>query len=91
MVIWKYPLDVTGTIDIPMPRGAVVLDVQAQHNTVVLWALVDPALSLEVRRFSVYGTGIEIEGDPGIDLATVQLFGGSLVLHVFEKWPSCDD
>ena len=82
--IFKYKLFSGGGV--PMPEGAEILSVQMQHGTPVLWALVDPEAPAEVRRIEVIGTGQE-STDLGKEdhIATLQLEGGGLVLHIFER------
>lgn len=83
--IWKFALPCVDEAFVSMPVGAQILCVQTQINNPCLWAVVDPdALTKEVRRFNIYGTGHEIEGEPGTYIGTFQLAGGTLVFHVFE-------
>ena len=89
--VWKFPLypsppplSFTGDVVVWMPQGAQVLTVQAQEDVPVLWALVDTEAVSGPRHFLVVGTGHDM-GDPAVRyVGTVQLFGGGLVLHVFE-------
>jgi len=83
--IFKYELlDRTNEVD--MPAGAEVLTVQIQHDKICLWAKVDPTARTEKRVFVVYGTGHPIEDDSNLSyIGTVQMAGGTLVWHVFEK------
>lgn len=85
--IWKFPLDVVPFQEIKMPSDVKILAIQIQGGYPHIWALVDPAASLEVRTFATYGTGDSISHDAGISLAyvgTYQFLGGTLVYHVFE-------
>lgn len=87
--IWKYQIDVKTNTLLKMPKGAIVLSVQNQHETICLWAQVDPNHSeIEERLFQVFGTGAtlpeEEEFTKRIHIDTVQMLKGSLVLHVFE-------
>lgn len=68
-----------------MPAGAKVLTAREQGDDVCLWAEVDPAAALEMRRFAVYSTGSEIPVIPGIYIGTAMLAAGRLVLHVYES------
>jgi len=67
-----------------MPCGARILAVHEQHNTVCLWAQVDPEADKEFRHFRVYGTGHEIPDAALTYLGTVFIDGGHLVWHVYE-------
>lgn len=97
MTIWKYRLALTDTQTIRMPKEAKILTVQPQMSRRIttdnsppdeylqLWAIVDPTALMSDRQISIYGTGHTMPKDPGRYISTVQLQGGSLVLHVFEQ------
>ena len=85
--IHKYPLvaGVIGRQSISLPAGARVLTAQVQHGVIYLWAEVDTdETSEELREFVIHGTG-----DDMLDhlhyIDTVQLDGGYLVFHVYER------
>lgn len=80
--IWKYPLAVTDFNSVSMPVGAKVLSVQMQHGNPTLWAIVNPAESLEIRHFLTVRTGHELPENAGDFYGTYQF--GPLVFHVFE-------
>lgn len=85
MTIWKFPLRMAD-ITISMPRGAQILCCQLQGKVPCLWAVVDPHTPPVERHFVMCGTGHNL-GYALEDLRyqdTVQLFDGSLVLHIFE-------
>ena len=82
--IYKYQLPTSNTDTVAMPKGAQILCVQVQKDTPYIWALVDPDLPTETRRFSIYGTGWDITSPPGKYVGTFQLASG-LVFHVFEE------
>lgn len=95
MKIFKYPLpmEVAGLVaqwnlrsEIELPAGAEILSVQAQNNTPVLWALVDPEAPKEKRKLVLLNTGGEMPTDVSFHrfLGTFQLNGGGLVFHLFE-------
>ena len=59
--IYKYPLAIDDFQHIPMPKGAVILHVGNQRESLNMWALVDPDKKLtELRAFRVAGTGRHI-------------------------------
>lgn len=70
-----------------MPRAAQVLSVQTQDGLPQLWALVDEKAPTEQRTFAIYGTGNPMPdcADYGRFVGTYQMYGGSLVFHVFEQ------
>lgn len=63
--IYKYPLPVSGETVIEMPEGAVVLCAQNQHDTLQVWALVDPTRPAKPFRFQVCRHRAPGPGDPG--------------------------
>ena len=81
MVIWKYEFPDERKFKIPIPAGAIILDVQVQYGRPRMWALVDPDREKTDRRFSVYMTGEHLE-DPGTYIASFQ--EGPFVGHIFE-------
>lgn len=83
--IHKYQLAPFESQRIEMPHGAKILSVQAQGDDLVIWAQVAPANSPESRTIQIYGTGMVLDSQPRIHLGTVQMHGGSLVWHVFER------
>jgi len=88
--IWKYPLEVADEQTIAMPRGAVILGVQAQRGIPCLWAMVETDEPHELRRIYTFGTGEKLGPPPmqGLFSGTYQLNDGDLVLHVFEEIPA---
>jgi len=86
--IWKFELKIDTDFTIEMPKGASVLSAQAQKETICIWAIVDTEAEKEKRTFEVYGTGHDLPSDIEKDrmlIGTVQLMGGALIFHVFEK------
>lgn len=68
-----------------LPEGAEILSVQAQDNQVMLWALGDPDNPDKLRYFRMLMTGAPFELTPNMKfIDTVQLYHGSIVLHIFE-------
>ncbi len=88
--IWKFPLDITETQDVRMPRGAKILSVQMQRGKLVLWAVVDPDKAIQERTFHVFGTGHDFPDWLSVEqhVGTVQDMNGALIWHVFQQRPS---
>lgn len=83
--IWKFTLKVLDFQGVMMPKGATILSVQPQHDTICMWALCDAGAEKEVRNFSIHDTGELVSSeDHKHFIGTVQQFGGSSVRHVFE-------
>lgn len=81
--VWKFPIEIDrDTIEVLMPQGAVILDVQKQHDQVCLWAQVDSDAPQVARYFSVVGTGHRIPNGKMNHVGTVQ--DGTFVWHLFE-------
>jgi hypothetical protein len=81
--IYKYPMNE----NLRIPRGGVILSVQAQHGKIMVWALVDPKLAPERRRVVIRATGAEIRGPEGRYISTFQMDDGLYVYHAFELSP----
>lgn len=86
-VVYKYTL-LNGQTEhqLTLPIGAQMLCVQEQFGQLQLWALVDAnQVMQETRHLFVIGTGITMHPSRAHYryLNTVQLHGGSLVLHAF--------
>ena len=82
--VYKYPLSITDTKVIQMPKGAEILTVQFNDwSGLCLWALVDPSQELENVKIRIAGTGHAIEEDIVKYIGTFQLQGGALVFHAF--------
>lgn len=86
--IYKYPIEIKDKQQLELPVGAEILSVQTQYGEVQMWALVDPNAQKETRMFEVFGTGNDVYYDMGVDrvfISTIQLEGGALVFHIFER------
>lgn len=81
--VWKFTLEMVAIQSVEMPKGAKILDVQFQDESLCLWAGVTPGKESEERTVQIVGTGHRELPDAGITyLATVQKNG--YVWHVFE-------
>ena len=88
--IFKYELTPSIFFDpvLAVPKDGIIRHVAVQFaDKLCLWIEVDPDAKLETRRFAVFGTGHEIDYTDGqLDyIGTVQMEGGALILHVYEK------
>ena len=86
-VVRRYTLehkkDKDGAQAIRIPRGAAILDVQMQGCEAVMWALVDPSVGREDRRFILIWTGEErTDLHYGLYIGTFQ--AGPTAWHLFE-------
>lgn len=88
--VYKYNItDMNDYFDLNLPKGAKILTVQVQRNSICIWALVDINNEQEKRRFRLAGTGhpIEESTDRLIYIGSFQMMQGTLVFHLFEiKW-----
>lgn len=83
--IWKYPIHITDTQAVSLPRGARIIACQAQGTVLFLWAIVDTTAGTEKRTIRIHGTGHPIDPEClGVHLGTVQLDG--LVWYCFEEF-----
>ena len=85
MQVWKYLIS-PGEMTLEIPKEVVILTVQVQKNTPVMWCLVDESSDLEYRRFLTVGTGHNIiyTMKQLHYIGTFQLESGNLVFHTFE-------
>lgn len=93
-MIYKYPMGMeihhNAVIEMDLPKGAKILDIQMQGLIPMLWAIVNPKHETRKRTFHVFGTGFEMSDydKKHYDyITTVQqstVLGGPLVWHVFE-------
>jgi len=75
--IWKYPLKITEEQQILMPRQAKILSAGLDpHGELCVWALVDPARPVHIRRFRIFGTGHPFED-------TLWALVASVLVHPF--------
>lgn len=86
--IWKFILPIEDRSVIEMPTNSQILTVQMQGNDICIWALVYPNHAKVEHTFEMFGTGHPVYNDMGIErkyIGTVQMFGGDLVYHIFER------
>lgn len=81
--IWKYKLDI-GYLGVMIPKDAVILDIQWQVDSAVLWCIVNTNNQLEQRTFIGITTG-ECKYDfQNLEyISTIQV--GGFVNHYFEE------
>lgn len=83
MRVYKYPLaDGGGPVLVRMPKGAKIVAVRLQNNVPTLWAEVDPAANMTVRKFQVFPTGANVP-DAATYLGTFEA-DGWFIGHVYE-------
>jgi hypothetical protein len=87
--IWKFPIQrMEREQKIEVPKGSKILTMQLQHNEPCVWVMVDPDVKeKEALKIMTFATGNRIDKErPAflIYIGTYQLYGGSLVFHVFE-------
>jgi hypothetical protein len=80
---------ISGEFEVEMPRNADILCVQTQNDHPQIWAIVDDAAKLEIRRLVVVGTGWDLPADLGRGeyIGTFQT-DGCFVWHVFATKPN---
>ena len=82
-VIYKYVLTPECSID--MPKGAKILHLGNQNERICLWVILNPDNELEKREFTIVGTGHKFCDENLNYIGSVQLHGGELVFHAFER------
>ena len=84
--IWKFDVPIGDEISVKMPKGAKLLSVQAQHDMPCVWALVDSSDKIGTRKFAWRGTGhLSAALTREMYVGTIQLHGGSLIFHLFDR------
>jgi hypothetical protein len=95
--IWKFLLPVrtdgfimewNGRFNLDLPKASTILSAQLQHGQIAVWALVTPDADRESRSFILAATGKDVprrDDEAILFIATVQIDGGNLVLHLFES------
>lgn len=86
--IWKFQLPESAeAMEVKMPMGAEVCTFQYQNGVPCIWAIVDPDIMRDIRRFRIFGTGHPL---PAIDqccyVGTAQ--DGLFIWHLFEMLDS---
>lgn len=86
LTIHKQTLEITDEQFITVPEGSELLTVQIQNGAPQIWYKCDTEAPKVSKRIRIYGTGNSItDADDEVYLATFQVYGGSLVFHVFVK------
>lgn len=87
ITIWKYPLAATQENKFAVPAGAKLLCAQSQHDWPNAWFEVEDSNPKEERTLYMFGTGhkIDVPLDTIRYVDTLQIQGGQLVFHVYEK------
>lgn len=70
-----------------MPSGAIILTVQEQNNTPVLWEMGNPDNIHDNRVIEIFGTGNQIPNPTALRkyIGTFQINSGNFVGHTFER------
>lgn len=85
MTVYKYPLELKDEQTLTLPRGAKILCTKCVRGQLCLYALVDPAVEAEARKFAIVGTGYSLpDSDSAEYIDTVFYRTEQLVFHIFE-------
>lgn len=86
MTIWKYEIKITNEQTLELPLNAEILIAQRQYDTPCVWVKVEERIGQkEKRTIEVFGTGHPMSDEPRRYIGTIQIAGGGLVWHVFER------
>jgi len=88
--IWRFPIGACKRTEIEMPKGAVILCVQAKDGEPNLWAEVNTDSPKEKRMFEIFGTGHDMPSGMGVHRKYIGTFQvgsmiGTMVFHVYER------
>lgn len=83
--IFKYPIhNLDDEVVVNLPKGAEIISVGVQMETLCLWAIVDSQAEVFVpRKIQIRGTGQPLGRGEGDYIGTVLMSFGALVWHVF--------
>ena len=82
--IWKYEINITDEQTIMMPKGSRTLSFQLQNGIPCIWAVVEPNVEKEKRKFFIAGTGNPFPCEiNAMFIGTIQNNG--FVWHLFEQ------
>lgn len=89
-VVWKFTLDlgVVNTFQLPQLATVKMAGLCPATGKPAIWVELNPNDERKDRRFVIYGTGHEIEGDDGgypYDIHVGSLIDGKFVWHVYER------
>lgn len=84
MKIYKYPLEITDTQAVSMPKGAKLLSVGLIGGQLYLWALVDLQRPTVKRTIEICGTGHPCQSGATLFVGTVIDLHHGFVWHVFD-------
>lgn len=82
--IWKIALKPAQVQDIEVPADAEMLTISEQFDQICVWFKCDPDKPTTKRRIAMVGTG-DTAPEGARYIGTGFLYGGKLVLHVFER------
>ena len=84
--IWKFPLAVTDTQIIEVPKHADILCAKVQRDVVCLWIKVNPDTIKEARIIRMFGTGHALDIDQNLEyIGSCQTLDENLIWHIFEE------
>ena len=85
--IFKYTIDLNKrTQCVFPPEDASILSVQMQHGECQIWVLCDASRPEKSRTIETLPTGAYVKSHEHlVFLGTIQVDGGSLVFHIFER------
>ena len=84
--IWKYPVPLTPSFALLMPKDAKILTVQLQGGKPVLWALVENESEATYRHFRLYTTGEILDAPSGLAIDAGRLrFVNCFQYHGFPR------
>lgn len=90
--VFKYevPLPASHIAEVEMPVSAAIIRVGSQGDNVYVWAIVDLDNDIERRRLMTVPTGYVLT-EHALYHGTAEIYGGTLVVHVFEPLPKIPD
>lgn len=85
MKIFKYEIPIEDEFTLKLPHSSQILSFQCQKGKPYIWVLHPENKPLVDHHFSLIGTGHHIKPCECNFIGTVQLLGGDLVYHLFQR------
>ncbi len=84
-VIWHYDVPISECVDLTLPVGAIIFDLELFDNSIKLFVLCDEDAPPESRELLILSHGTYMPSVKVEYLGTVSLLDGNLIYHVFEN------
>ncbi len=93
ITVYKYPFSIQDSIELELPRGAVILHFDCdpgsgRDRVLAIWATVNTEMEKETRYFRLVGTGHPLDHGKSLHVGSTLQYdsevGATFVWHLFE-------